>query len=73
MRRALNYARQPSVLRTFHGVMTILWALLIIPSVLFWQNSIVWVVIMSAWANLAGHFASWQSARVEVRQEEQMN
>lgn len=66
MKKFLN---NPVALRKFHGYMTLAWAALIIPSVTVWKESIVWVVLMSAWANLAGHFSSWQAARVEVKQD----
>ena len=28
---------------------------------------------MSVWANFVGHFSSWQAARVEVKQDEQID
>lgn len=64
---------RPQFLRAFHGWLTIIWAALIIPSVVWWKQSITWVVLMSVWANLAGHFSSWQAARVEVKQDEQID
>ncbi len=62
---------RPEFLRFFHGVMTLLWAVLI-PITVFTglKGSIVWIALMSVWANFVGHFSSWQAARVEVRQEE---
>jgi hypothetical protein len=61
----------PVFLRRFHAWMTLTWALAIPISVLTdLKTSIAWVVLMSAWANFASHFSAWQSARVEVRQEE---
>lgn len=56
-------------LATFHLWATVLWAILVIPSVLWWKDSIAWVVLMSVWANLASHFAAWQAARGEVKVE----
>ena len=52
-------------MRTFHLWATVVWGILIVPSVLFWQNSLPWIVLMSAWANFASHFAAWQAARSE--------
>jgi ABC-type lipoprotein release transport system permease subunit len=63
-------AIKPEHLKRFHAAMTGVWLLAIVPSVLWWRNSVAWIVFMSVWANLAGHFASWQAARVEVNQEE---
>lgn len=57
----------PQFDRKIHGWATVIWVLLIIPSVLWWRTSVTWLVIMSAWANVAGHYASWQSAKAEDR------
>lgn len=56
---------QPSTWRKLHATLTIAWALLLVPSVLWWSESIAWVVIMSVWANIAGHFSAWQGSRAE--------
>jgi hypothetical protein len=51
--------------RLVHAALTIVWTLLLVPSLLWWSNSIKWVVLMSVWANIAGHFSAWQAARAE--------
>jgi hypothetical protein len=51
--------------RLVHAVLTIVWIALLVPSLLWWSNSIKWVVLMSVWANIAGHFSAWQAARAE--------
>lgn len=55
-------------LRLFHGIMTILWALLI-PVTIFTglKQSVAWIALMSVWANFVGHFSSWQASRAEVK------
>jgi hypothetical protein len=62
---------RPALLRGFHGWMTLGWGLLI-PITVFTdlKASIVWIALMSVWANFVGHFSSWQAARVEVKQDE---
>jgi hypothetical protein len=60
----------PAFLRAFHGTLTGVWLLLIVPSLVWWRESVPWLVFMSVWANVAGHFASWQAARVEVKEDE---
>ena len=64
---------RPEMLRAFHGWMTLGWGLLI-PITVFTglKGSIVWIALMSVWANFVGHFSSWQAARVEVKQDEQV-
>lgn len=62
---------RPAFLKAFHGWMTVLWGLLV-PATIFTglKSSIVWIALMSVWANFVGHFSSWQATRVEVRQDE---
>lgn len=52
-------------LRRFHAGATVAWALLAVPSVLWWKDSILWVILLSVWANVASHFSAWQGARAE--------
>lgn len=59
------HAPRAKAYRYFHGVLTAVWALLIIPTLLWWNDSILWVLLMSLWANVAAHFAAWQGARAE--------
>lgn len=54
----------------FHLVMTGVWALLVIPTVIWWKDSILWVALMSVWANLAAHFSAYQGARTEKKEDE---
>jgi hypothetical protein len=49
-----------------HGCFTLAWICLMIPSLLFWRESVPWLVLMSVWANIAGSAASWQSARADL-------
>lgn len=41
---------------------TLVWLALVVPSVLLWRTSVAWLVIMSVWANVAGHASGWISA-----------
>lgn len=49
----------------FHAVLTPVWFLLIIPTVLFWSESVLWVGLISCYANAVGHFSAWQASRAE--------
>lgn len=67
----LAWCQNAKILKAFHGWMTVTWGVLIPISVLTGlRESIMWVVLMSVWANFVGHFSSWQSTRVEVKQDE---
>jgi hypothetical protein len=54
--------------RRINGWLTVAWALLAVPSMLWWKDSIPYLVGLSVYAVVTGHLASWQSARTEVRQ-----
>lgn len=53
-----------------HLWLGVLWLALAIPTVLWWRNSIEWVLIMGVYANAVGHFAAYQGARSERKQGE---
>lgn len=49
-----------------HGVAAPVWFLLIIPTVWLWSESVLWVGLISCYANAVGHFSAWQASRAEV-------
>ena len=59
-------ALAPKTWRRFHGTMTVVWTALVIPTVLWWHDSIAWVALMSAYANMVGHFSAYQGSRAEA-------
>ncbi|MFY3742242.1 MAG: hypothetical protein HMLIMOIP_002706 [Candidatus Nitrosomirales archaeon] len=73
MKKFAALIQDPKFLRHFHGYATLLWMALLVPSLLFWSESVTWLVLMSVWANIAGHWSSWQGARAEVKVEENGN
>lgn len=56
-------------LKYFHLVMMLVWAGLAVPGILFWKESILFIIILSLYANFAGEFAAYQGARNEVKQD----
>ena len=52
-------------LRRFHAGMTLVWLALAVPSLLWWSQSLLWIILLSVWANVASHFGAWQGARAE--------
>lgn len=60
----------PHFLKHFHAALTVIWLLLIPVSIVWLSDAIWWIVLMSAWANFAGHFSSWQATRVEINQDQ---
>jgi hypothetical protein len=53
--------------RRFHLWATVIWAIAIIPTVLWWKDSILWVALLSCYANAAGHWAAYEGARAEEK------
>jgi hypothetical protein len=51
--------------KLFHLCWTVVWFIAIIPTVLWWKTSILWVALISCYANAASHFSAWQGTRAE--------
>jgi uncharacterized membrane protein len=51
--------------RMIHASLAVFWAIAIIPTVLFWSNSVLWIGLISCYANSAAHFSGYQGARAE--------
>ena len=45
----------PTRLLVWQMHFTVFWIVAIPPSILFWANSILWVIFISLWANIASH------------------
>lgn len=45
--------------------MAVVWAVLALPTILWWSESILWVAFMSLYANFGTHLAAFQAARSE--------
>lgn len=43
--------------RRGHACAVVLWVGLIVPTLLFWSDSVLWIALMSIWANIAAHGA----------------
>lgn len=57
----------PVAMRRVHGWATIVWFIAAIPMCLLLSNSLAFVVWLSVYAIVVGHFSSWQAARAEVK------
>lgn len=52
-------------LRRVHAFLTVFWLVMAVPSVLVWRNSVPYLVGVSVYALVVGHWSSWGSARAE--------
>jgi hypothetical protein len=55
------------VLKWYHFVMILVWLGLAVPGVLVWKESIVFVIILSLYANVETSFSAYQAARSEEK------
>jgi len=61
----------PIFMRKLHGWLTVIWFVAAFPIMIFWSQSVVFLVFVSVYAVVTGHWSSWQASRVEVKQDEQ--
>jgi hypothetical protein len=61
----------PKVMRHLHGWLTVIWFVAAFPVMVFWSENIKFLVFVSVYAVVTGHWASWQAARVEEKQDAQ--
>ena len=57
----------PKFLVKLHLVMMVVWAVALIPTLLWWRESILWIAFLSLYANWIGHFSAWDAARAEMK------
>ena len=63
----------PVFMRRLNGSMTVFWIVMIPVSFeLGWLKSVAFVSALSLWALVTGHWSTWQAARVEVAQQEEI-
>lgn len=55
----------PSTIKKAHLTASVAWIILAIPSVLWWKSSVLWVIIISIYANVVGHLSGYTAARAD--------
>jgi uncharacterized membrane protein len=59
----------PRFMRKLNGWLTMFWiAMIPVSYEMRWFSSVTYVSALSLWALVAGHWSTWQVARVEVNQ-----
>lgn len=58
--------RNPRRALWLHFTLAVTWTLLMVPTLLWWKNSILWVALMSGYANIVGHWSAYQASRAET-------
>ena len=59
----------PVWMRRLHGWLTVIWFVAAFPIMYFWSENITFLVFVSVYAVVTGHWSSYQASRVEVKQD----
>ena len=61
---------EPEAMQAFHKWATIVWFIAAVPICIFFASSIPFLVFISVYAVVTGHWSAWQASRVEVKQKQ---
>ena len=48
-----------------HALLTVLWIVLILPTLVWWRESVLWIGLMSIWANVVSHATAYEAAKAK--------
>lgn len=72
LKRLHDLVGDPVLMRHINGWAAIFWlAMVPVSWALGWLSAVEYVSALSIWALVASHWAGWQAARVEVKQDKQ--
>lgn len=60
----------PVFIKRCHLVAGVMWVGLAIPSLIWWKDSVLWVILISIYANIVGHLSGYSAARADQAAEE---
>jgi hypothetical protein len=60
----------PVFIKRCHLVAAVMWVGLAIPSLIWWKDSVLWVILISIYANIVGHLSEYSAARADQAAEE---
>ncbi|MDE4746427.1 hypothetical protein [Klebsiella pneumoniae] len=60
----------PVFIKRCHLVAAVMWEGLAIPSLIWWKDSVLWVILISIYANIVGHLSGYSAARADQAAEE---
>ncbi|OXM97949.1 hypothetical protein [Klebsiella pneumoniae] len=60
----------PVFIKRCHLVAAVMWVGLAIPSLIWWKDSVLWVILISIYANIVGHLSGYNAARADQAAEE---
>jgi hypothetical protein len=65
-----KFQNDPVFMRKLNGWLAIIWLAASIPICIYLASSVPFLVFVSVYAVVTGHWSTWQASRVEVRQAE---
>jgi hypothetical protein len=65
-----RFQNDPVFMRKLNGWLAVIWLAASLPICIFLASSVPFLVFVSVYAVVTGHWSTWQASRVEVRQEE---
>ena len=60
----------PVFIKRCHLVAAVMWVGLAIPSLIWWKDSVLWVILISIYAYIVGHLSGYSAARADQAAEE---
>ena len=60
----------PVFIKRCHLVAAVMWVGLAIPSLIWWKDCVLWVILISIYANIVGHLSGYSAARADQAAEE---
>ena len=60
----------PVFIKRCHLVAAVMWVGLAIPSLIWWKDIVLWVILISIYANIVGHLSGYSAARADQAAEE---
>jgi hypothetical protein len=70
LKRAWGLLDDPVFMRRANGWLAIAWLAAAIPTCIWFASSVPFLVFISVYAVVTGHWSAWQAARVEVKQQD---
>jgi hypothetical protein len=65
-----KFQNDPVFMRQLNGWLAIIWLVASVPICIYLASSVPFLVFVSVYAIVTGHWSTWQASRVEVRQAE---
>jgi uncharacterized protein involved in cysteine biosynthesis len=64
------YDGDSTTMRQLHRWLTVIWFIAVIHICIYLNDSVAFLVFISVYAVVTGHWSSWQAARVEEKQDQ---